>query len=39
MEAQQTSVEEQPTVEQPNKLFNPFQKDIEWLAKTLFGKS
>ena len=29
--------EEQPKV-QPKKRVNPFQKDIDWISKTLFGR-
>jgi hypothetical protein len=40
---EQSDMEAQPGIEkqrivEPKKRVNPFQKDIEWLSKTLFGR-
>jgi len=36
---EESKLEVQPTtIEEPKKRLNPFQKDIEWLSKTFFGR-
>jgi len=36
---EESKLEVQPTrIEEPKKRFNPFQKDIEWISKTFFGR-